>query len=127
MNVQIDQKGKVKEVFTKAIGNDKAKMELEALPVEELPVSITFPEFIRRMKDMSMAGGGMPFMANMGEEYQVVVNSNHPMIRKIAESADASVSEKLAKQAFDLALLSQGMLKGKELTNFIRRSVELES
>lgn len=122
-----DQKGKVKEVFTKAIGNDKAKMELEALPVEELPVSITFPEFIRRMKDMSMAGGGMPFMANMGEEYQVVVNSNHPMIRKIAESADASVSEKLAKQAFDLALLSQGMLKGKELTNFIRRSVELES
>jgi molecular chaperone HtpG len=122
-----DQKGKVKEVFTKAIGNDKAKMDLEALPAEELPVSITFPEFIRRMKDMSMAGGGMPFMANMGEEYQVVVNSNHPMIRKIADSADATVSEKLAKQAFDLALLSQGMLKGKELTNFIRRSVELES
>lgn len=122
-----DQQGKVKQVFEKAIGNEKTKLNLEALPVDELPVSINFPEFIRRMKDMSMAGGGMPFMANLGEEYQVVVNSNHPMIRKIADAADGSASEKLAKQAYDLALLSQGMLKGKDLTNFIKRSVELES
>ncbi len=122
-----DQQGKVKQVFEKAIGNEKTKLNLEALPVDELPVSINFPEFIRRMKDMSMAGGGMPFMANLGEEYQVVVNSNHPMIRKIADAVDASASEKLAKQAYDLALLSQGMLKGKDLTNFIKRSVELES
>lgn len=122
-----DQQKKVKEVFEKAIGNEKAKMNLEALPVDELPVSINFPEFIRRMKDMSMAGGGMPFMANMGEEYQIVVNSNHPMVQKIADSSEESVSEKLAKQAYDLALLSQGMLKGKDLTDFIRRSVELES
>ncbi len=122
-----DQQNKVKQIFEKAIGNEKTRLNLEAMPVDELPVSINFPEFIRRMKDMSMAGGGMPFMSNLGDEYQVVVNSNHPMIRKIADVADASVSEKLAKQAYDLALLSQGMLKGKDLTNFIRRSVELES
>ena len=122
-----DQQGKVKEIFEKAIGNEKTKLNLEAMSVDELPVSINFPEFIRRMKDMSMGGGGMPFMANLGEEYQVVVNSNHPMIRKIADTKDVSASEKLAKQAYDLALLSQGMLKGKDLTSFIRRSVELES
>ncbi len=122
-----DQQNKVKQIFEKAIGNEKTRLNLEAMSVDELPVSINFPEFIRRMKDMSMAGGGMPFMSNLGDEYQVVVNSNHPMIRKIADVTDASVSEKLAKQAYDLALLSQGMLKGKDLTNFIRRSVELES
>lgn len=122
-----DQQTKVKEIFEKAIGSEKTRLNLEAMSADELPVSINFPEFIRRMKDMSMAGGGMPFMSNLGDEYQVVVNSNHPMIRKIADAKDASVGEKLAKQAYDLALLSQGMLKGKDLTSFIRRSVELES
>lgn len=123
-----DQQKKVKESFEKAINNDKVKLNLDPLPTDELPVIINFPEFMRRMKDMSMAGGGgMPFMGNLGDDYLVVVNSNHKMISKISEEKDPSTAEKLARQAYDLALLSQGMLSGKELTNFIKRSVELES
>jgi molecular chaperone HtpG len=121
-----DDQNKVKEFFDKAVNNAKIKVNMEALPADELPVIINFPEFMRRMKDMAMAGGGgMSFLANMGDEYVVVVNSNHKLIRKIAES-NAETSEKLAKQAFDLGLLSQGLLTGKDLTSFIKRSVELE-
>lgn len=122
-----EQQNKVKEVFDKAIANEQTKLSMEALPPDELPVTITFPEFMRRMKDMSSAGGGMPFMANMGQEYMVVVNSNHKLVRKIADNPEADTSKKLAKQAYDLALLSQGLLTGKDLTNFIKRSLELES
>ena len=116
----------VQEVFESAINNKDRKVTLEAMSPQELPVNITQPEFMRRMKDMqAMGGGGMSFMGNMPEMLSVTVNSNHPLIGKILNAGDENVKKELAKQAYDLALLSQGMLNGAELTNFIQRSVEL--
>ncbi len=122
-----DQQTKVKEVFEKAIDNKKMTVALEAMSVDELPVSIMLPEFMRRMKDMSASGGGggMSFMGSMPEIYNVVVNSNHPAVQKILSEASDESQKKIAKQVYDLALLSQGMLTGKDLTDFIQRSVAL--
>jgi molecular chaperone HtpG len=121
-----EQQTKVKEVFEKAIDNKKMTVALEALSTDELPVSIMLPEFMRRMKDMSAAGGGgMSFMGAMPEIYNVVVNSNHPAVQKILNESSEDGQKKIAKQVYDLALLSQGMLTGKDLTDFIRRSVEI--
>lgn len=123
-----EQQTKVKEVFEKAIHNPTMKLSLESLPVDELPVSITFPEFMRRMKDMSAAGGsGMSFMGKMPEVTNVVVNTNHKIIQKVVQTENEEEKVKVAKQAFDLALLSQGMLTGKDLTEFIQRSVDIAS
>ncbi|RYE24273.1 MAG: molecular chaperone HtpG, partial [Sphingobacteriaceae bacterium] len=116
----------VQEVFESAINNKDRKVSLEAMSPQELPVNITQPEFMRRMKDMqAMGGGGMSFMGNMPEMLQVTVNANHPLIGKILNAGDENVKKDLAKQAYDLALLSQGMLNGADLTNFIQRSIDL--
>ncbi|MEX8548325.1 MAG: molecular chaperone HtpG [Mucilaginibacter sp.] len=116
----------VQEIFESAINNKDRKVVLEPMSPEELPVSVTQPEFMRRMKDMqAMGGGGMSFMGNMPEMLSVAVNANHPLIQKILSAADEGVKKDLAKQAYDLALLSQGMLSGADLTNFIQRSVDL--
>ncbi|HEX8545828.1 MAG TPA: molecular chaperone HtpG [Cytophagaceae bacterium] len=121
-----EEKTKVKEVFEKAISNQNMKVSLESLPVEELPATVTLPEFMRRMKDMAATGGGgMSFMGNMPETYNVAINANHPIIQKILKAESEDQKESIAKQTFDLALLSQGMLKGPDLTKFIQRSVEL--
>jgi molecular chaperone HtpG len=119
-----DQRNKVKEIFEKAINDKNKTILIESLPADELPVSITFPEFMRRMKDMSALGGG-GFMGNMPEFLNVVINGNHTLIQKILSQPDEENKVKIAKQSYDLALLSQGMLSGKELTEFIKRSVEL--
>jgi molecular chaperone HtpG len=85
-------------------------------------------EFMRRMKDMAkMGGGGYAFMGSMPDQYAVAVNGNHSIIQKLLKAEGDEQKAKLAKQAFDLALLSQNMLTGADLTNFIRRSVELVS
>jgi molecular chaperone HtpG len=118
-----DEKTKVKDLFSKVMNDGKKTLSLEALAPDELPVSVTLPEFNRRMRDMA-ATGGMNFMGMMPETYNVIVNTNHKMIQKIVDAADDVTREKLARQAYDLALLSQGMLKGAELTSFIQRSVE---
>jgi molecular chaperone HtpG len=81
-------------------------------------------EFMRRMKDMS-AMGGMNFYGNLPDSYNVAVNGNHKLIGKILQTTDETEQIQLAKQAFDLALLSQGMLTGAELTEFVNRSVSL--
>jgi molecular chaperone HtpG len=80
------------------------------------------------MKDMSkMGGGGYSFMGNMPDNYNVAVNGNHTIVQKILKAEGEEQKAKLAKQAYDLALLSQNMLTGTDLTNFIKRSVELVS
>jgi len=119
-----EQAKTVKEVFEKAINNPAMKVEVEALSEAELPVTITVEEWMRRMKDMSKLGGGMSFYGTLPDSYKVSVNGNHELINKIL-SADANKQTELAKQAFDLALLSQGMLKGADLTAFVERSVRL--
>jgi len=121
-----DQQKELKELFEKAINIEHVTFQVESLPVEELPVVITLPEFMRRMKDMSATGGGMGMM-NMPDQLNASINGNHPMISKILEAKREDKKVKLAKQAYDLGLLAQNMLSGNGLTNFIKRSVELIS
>jgi molecular chaperone HtpG len=114
----------VKEVFETAIKNPAMKVEVESLTAEELPVTITMEEWMRRMKDMAkMGGGGMNFYGSLPDSYKVTINGNHPLVNKILE-AEGEEKTLLAKQAYDLALLSQGMLKGADLTAFVERSVK---
>jgi len=120
-----DQETAVKSIFEKAITKPGFKVELESLSPEELPVTVTMDEFMRRMKDMAQMGGGMGFYGNLPDNYKVVINSNHKLVSRILESGDEATQGQLAKQAFDLALLSQGLLTGSELTEFVNRSVNL--
>ena len=83
---------------------------------------------MRSMKDMAkMGGGGYSFMGTMPDNYNVSINGNHTIVQKILQTSDEDQKTKLAKQSYDLALLSQNMLTGADLTNFIKRSVELVS
>jgi molecular chaperone HtpG len=119
------EKESLKEIFTTAIGNENMKVEIEAMSPEEQPVVITQPEFMRRMRDMARyGGGGMQFMGNMPETYNVSINANHAISQRILKARKEN-REKLAKQAYDLALLSQNLLQGADLTAFVKRSVEL--
>lgn len=123
-----DDKNAVKEVFENIVPGQQYAVSVEAMAADELPVSITMSEYMRRMKDMNaMGGGGMAFMGNMPDNYSVQVNGNHKLVQKIVDAKTAKTKEKLAKQAFDLALLSQGLLIGKDLSEFINRSVDLAS
>ena len=120
-----EQITKVKDIFDKAINKPAYKVELESLNPDELPVTVTMDEFMRRMKDMAAMGGGMGFYGSMPDNYKVIVNGNHKLISRILQDENAEVQAQLAKQAFDLALLSQGLLTGAELTEFVNRSVNL--
>lgn len=123
-----EEEGKVKSVFESAINNKSMTLAIESLSPEDLPVTITMSEWARRMKDMARTGGGgMNFMGSMPDSYNVAINGNHQIIQKILKAETEEQKQKLAKQAYDLALLSQSMLTGADLTNFIKRSVELVS
>jgi len=124
-NLSDEQVNKLKGIFEKSISNPLMKVEVESLPAESLPVVITMEEWMRRMKDMSkMGGGGMNFYGSMPDSYKVTVNANHKLVNKILE-ADEAKQAVIAKQVFDLGLLTQGMLKGADLTAFVERSVEV--
>lgn len=120
-----DEKAKVKAVFEKAIVRPNMKVEVESLNPDELPVIVTMDEFMRRMKDMSQLSGGMGFYGTLPDNYNVAINGNHKLVGRILQTENEEEQVKLAKQAFDLALLSQGMLTGAELTEFVNRSVSL--
>jgi molecular chaperone HtpG len=120
-----EEQDQVKSIFDKAINNSNMTVSVEAMAMDDLPVVITMSEFIRRMKYMAkMGGGGYAFMGSMPDSYSVAVNGNHGIIQKILKAETEEQKVKLAKQAYDLALLSQNMLTGADLTNFIKRSVE---
>jgi molecular chaperone HtpG len=122
-----DQQNQLKPIIEGTISKEQFTVVFENLNEKDAPMVITRPEFMRRMKDMNQLGGGgaMGFYGNMPDMYNLVVNSNHPLISKILSETDTDKQVNLAKQATDLALLSQGLLKGESLTNFIKRSVEL--
>ncbi|HYK75975.1 MAG TPA: molecular chaperone HtpG [Daejeonella sp.] len=120
-----EQTTKVKSIFEKAITKPNMQVEVESLNPEELPVIVTMDEFMRRMKDMSQMGGGMSFYGSMPDSYKVAVNGNHKIISRILQTENEEEQTQLARQTFDLALLSQGMLTGSELTEFVNRSVKL--
>ena len=101
-------------------------VQLESLDSNASPFIITQPEFMRRMKEMSQSGGGGMFgMNNMPEMYNLVVNTNSELVTSILNNTDKTAQESLVKQALDLAKLSQNLLKGEELTAFVKRSFDL--
>ncbi len=122
-----DQSKKVKEIFEKAINKATMEVTIESLSPDELPVTVTMDEFMRRMKDMAKmgGGGGMNFYGSLPDRYKVAVNGNHKLITRMLEEGSEEAQGRLARQAFDLALLAQGMLTGADLTEFVNRSVSL--
>ncbi len=121
-----EEKEKLKTELETVISDKKYSIQLEALDSQSAPFVITQPEFLRRMKEMSQTGGGGMFgMGNMPEMYNLVVNTNHELASNILNSTDKSHQEAVVKQALDLAKLSQNLLKGEELTAFVKRSFEL--
>lgn len=121
-----DESDKLKSLFEQQKSAVQTTVEVKGLSAEAAPVIATRPEFMRRMKDMAAVGGGMAsFYANMPDEVTLTVNGNHPIFGNILKEEDSTKQEMQIKNLADLALLSQDLLKGNDLTNFINRSVEL--
>ena len=122
-----DDQLKLKDMFHFEVPELHVTVEVKGLSADTLPVIATRPEFMRRMKDMAMNGGGGmgSFYGNLPEEVTLTVNGNHPVYQKILKEENKDKQEKEVRNLADLALLSQGLLKGNELTNFINRSVEM--
>ncbi|CAL2103282.1 Chaperone protein HtpG [Tenacibaculum sp. 190130A14a] len=120
-----EEKEQLKPVIEGAVNNSNYTVQLEAMDSSASPFIITVPEFMRRMKEMQASGGGgMMGMGNLPEMYNLVVNTNHELVSDIL-NADEDKQKQLVSQAFDLAKLSQNLLHGEELTNFIKRSYQL--
>ena len=118
-----DDEEKAKKLFEEIAGTKSANVLVEPMPVDELPVVITFPEFMRRMTDMQASSGQRSMFGDMPLMYTVSLNANHPVIGRILQTEDEQGQKALAKQVYDLALLSQGLLTGSDLTQFIQRTV----
>ena len=115
------------ELLKEVIPSDKFMVQLEAMDSNESPFTITQPEFMRRMKEMQATGGGggMNMFGSMPEMFNLVVNTNSELVGEILSTKTKKKQERLITQSLDLARLSQGLLKGEELTNFIKRSYEM--
>ncbi|MFH6768222.1 molecular chaperone HtpG [Gaetbulibacter aquiaggeris] len=121
-----EQKTELETVLKEVIPSEKFMVQLEPMDSDATPFMITQPEFMRRMKEMQATGGGGMFgMGNFPEMYNLVVNTNSPLVSEILETKTKKKQERLINQSLDLARLSQGLLKGEELTNFIKRSYEM--
>jgi molecular chaperone HtpG len=121
-----EEEGKLKELFGIQVPELQLTVDVKGLSQDTPPVMATRPEFMRRMKDMASVSGPMgSFYANMPDEVTLTVNGNHPIFQKILAEKESGRQEKQVRNLADLALLSQGLLKGNSLTAFINRSVEL--
>lgn len=121
-----EQEERLQKLFEQQPSGLHLTVEVKGLSPEAAPVLATRPEFMRRMKDMSSISGPMgSFYANMPDEVTLTVNGNHPIYQQILTVGDEQKQEKLTRNLADLALLSQGLLKGSDLTSFIERSVDL--
>lgn len=122
-----EEKTKLDEQLKAVISSEKFIVQLEAMDSNAAPFIITQPEFMRRMKEMQQTGGGgaMFGMGNMPEMYNLVVNTNADLVNEILNTKTAKKRERLINQSLDLAQLSQGLLKGEALTNFIKRSYDM--
>lgn len=121
-----EQKDALKAVFEKAAADQKLALVVEPMNADDLPLVLTENEFMRRMKEMNM-GRGMNMFGDFAAPLSATINANHPLINRIIESESVEFQEKMARQAVDLALLSQHKLEGKALTDFISRTLELSS
>ena len=117
-----EEQDKLKPIIEAEVDKQKFTVQMESMESDEEPMLITRNEFMRRYKEMSEMGGG-GFYGEMPESYNLVVNTNHPLIGQILNESDADKQKQLIHQLTDLALLSNGLLKGEALTNFIKRSV----
>jgi molecular chaperone HtpG len=121
-----EQKKSLDELLKDVIPSEKFMVQLEAMDSDASPFIITQPEFMRRMKEMQQTGGGSMFgMGNMPEMYNLIVNTNSELVGEILATKTKKKQERLINQSLDLARLSQGLLKGEELTNFIKRSYDM--
>jgi len=121
------QKETLKGEFEEVIPKEKYIIQLEDMDSNAMPLMVTQPEFMRRMKEMQQTGGGggMFGMGNMPEMYNLVVNTNHPLIEDILNTKTKKKKQRLINQSLDLALLSQNLLKGEAMTKFIKRSFDM--
>ena len=121
-----DDKKSLDTVLKEVVPSEKFMVQLEAMDSSSAPFMITQPEFMRRMKEMQQTGGGGMFgMGNMPEMYNLVVNTNSELVSQILNTKTKKKQERLINQSLDLAQLSQGLLKGEALTNFIKRSYDM--
>jgi molecular chaperone HtpG len=121
-----EQKESIKSVFENALDSKSVTLAVEAMTTEDLPIVLTENEFMRRMKEMNR-GGGMNMFGDFPMPMNATINSNHPLISKIVESESSDLKQKIARQAYDIALLSQHKLEGKALTDFINRTLDLSA
>lgn len=120
------QKEVVKTIFERNINKQAFNVVFENMSETDMPVVIMQNEFMRRMKDMEAVGGGNGMMGLSGlpETYELIVNTNNPLISKAIEEEDEEAQNKIVKQVYDLARLSKNLLKGKELTDFVKRNID---
>lgn len=119
-----DQANAVKESFSKLIDAKTFDVQLEPMSETDAPVTITQNEFMRRMKDMNaVGGGGMMGFGDFPDHYSLIVNTNHPLIAGLTDKEEATRQQAITN-LYDLARLSKNLLKGKELNDFIKRSIE---
>lgn len=120
-----EEQDKLKPIIENEIDKQKYTVQMESLESDDQPMIITQSEFMRRYKEMSAMGGGMSFYGDLPESYNLVVNVNHPLIEQVLKEEDSDKQKQLVHQLTDLALLSNGLLKGEALTEFIKRSVAI--
>ena len=120
-----EEKETLKPLIENVVPKEQYTVQLEAMDSEAAPFMITQPEFMRRMKEMQQTGGGGMFGGGFPDMYQLVVNVNHQLVSQILETKTKKKQERLIKQSLDLARLSQSLLKGEELTAFIKRSFDM--
>ena len=118
-----DDQTKLKSLYETALDNKMLNVSVVAQPADEMPVTITQPEFMRRMKAMSAMSGEQSFYGNFPMPVNVAVNANHPLINRLLTETDETAQKALVKQTYDLALLAQNMLTGADLTAFVKRTV----
>jgi molecular chaperone HtpG len=117
-----EQQTSVKDLVSSLVDSKKYVVKIESLSASEAPFVVTQNEFMRRMKEQSAMGGGGGFYGQLPESYDLIANGNHPLMEKILSGNDEGKAA--AKQAIDLALLAKGLLKGEDLTTFIKRSFD---
>ena len=117
------EKEKLKKIIEDCVGKEKYTVQLEPMDSQNAPFVITFPEFMRRMKEMQQTGGNNMF-GNMPEIYNLIINVNNPIISDILKTKSKEKKDRLINQSLDLAKLSQNLLKGEDLTSFIKRSID---
>jgi molecular chaperone HtpG len=121
-----DERATLQNLLTELVPKEKFSVQLEAMDSSSSPFIITEPEFMRRMKEMQRTGGGGMFgMGNLPEMYNLIVNTNHELVTEILNTKTQKKKERLVNQALDLAKLSKNLLKGEEMTAFIKRSYEM--